>query len=43
MGEIGSSVVNEFFLRSVDDAAPWSFLTLNFFKLSGGMRRFSLV
>ena len=41
MGEAWGSVGDEVFSRR-EDAAPWSFLALEFFKLSGGIRRFSL-
>ena len=42
MGEAGSSIVVEVLSRRVEDTVPWSFLTLEFLKLSVGMRRFSL-
>ena len=42
VGEARISVVDEVFSRR-EDAAPWSFLALEFFKLSGGVRRFSLL
>ena len=42
MGEAGCSVVDEEFSGRVEDATPWSFLALEFLKLSGGVRRFSL-
>ena len=42
MGEARRSVEDEDFSGGVEDAAPWSFLALEFLKLSGGVRRFFL-
>ena len=33
MGGAGSSVVDEVFSRRVEEAAPWSFLALEFFRV----------